>query len=95
MIALVLGLGLTGCPRGTRKTLVPDVPQSGAAEARTRFAEAKAKFARDGQNSEEFRAIAEDFPEIIAIFQKLGLTWEPDSHLRVKAVLLDLAETDG
>jgi DNA-binding NarL/FixJ family response regulator len=32
---------------------------------------------------------------INAIFQKLGLTWEPDSHHRVKAVLLYLAETDG
>jgi DNA-binding NarL/FixJ family response regulator len=32
---------------------------------------------------------------INSIFQKLGLTWEPDSHHRVKAVLLYLAETDG
>jgi DNA-binding NarL/FixJ family response regulator len=32
---------------------------------------------------------------INAIFQKLGLTWEPDSHHRVKAVLLYLAETDS
>lgn len=61
MIALVLGL--VGCPRGTRKTLVPDVPQTGAAEARSRFAEAKAKFLRDGRNTEEFRAIAEEFPD--------------------------------
>ncbi|MBL9019915.1 MAG: penicillin-binding protein activator [Myxococcales bacterium] len=63
VIALVLGLGLTGCPRGTRKTLVPDVPQNGAAEARSRFAEAKSKFARDGRNADEFRAIAEEFPD--------------------------------
>lgn len=61
MISLVLGL--VGCPRGTRKTLVPDVPQTGAAEARSRFAEAKAKFLRDGRNTEEFRAIAEEFPD--------------------------------
>jgi DNA-binding NarL/FixJ family response regulator len=32
---------------------------------------------------------------INAIFQKLGLTWEPESHHRVKAVLLYLAERDG
>src|SRR4051812_45584459 len=61
VIALVLSLG--ACPRHTRKTLVPDVPQNGAVEARTRFAEAKAKFLRDGRNTDEFRQIAEDFPD--------------------------------
>ncbi len=60
---LTLVVALVACPRGTRKTLVPDVPQNGAAEARSRFAEAKAKFLRDGRNTEEFRQIAEDFPD--------------------------------
>ena len=63
LTCLLLVVGLVACPRSTRKTLVPDVPQNGAAEARTRFAEAKAKFLRDGRNTEEFRQIAEDFPD--------------------------------
>ncbi len=54
---------LAACPRGTRKTLVPDVPQSGDAAARTRFQEARAKFLRDGTASGEFRSIVEDYPE--------------------------------
>ncbi|MEO7096395.1 MAG: hypothetical protein ABI175_24260, partial [Polyangiales bacterium] len=60
---LTLVVALAACPRGTRKTLVPDVPQNGDASARTRFAEAKAKFLRDGRNADEFRQIAEDFPD--------------------------------
>lgn len=60
---LTLVVALVACPRGTRKTLVPDVPQNGDAQARTRFAEARAKFLRDGRNAAEFREIAEDFPE--------------------------------
>ncbi len=63
LTCLLLVLGLVACPRSTRKTLVPDVPQNGAAEARSRFAEAKSKFLRDGRNTEEFRQIAEDFPD--------------------------------
>ena len=63
MVWLTLVVALAACPRSTRKTLVPDVPQNGAAEARSRFAEAKAKFLRDGRNTEEFRQIAEDFPD--------------------------------
>ena len=59
---LTLVVALAACPRGTRKTLVPDVPQNGDASARARFAEAKAKFLRDGRNTDEFRQIAEDFP---------------------------------
>ena len=63
LLALGLSLALVGCPRGTRKTLVPDVPQSGDAEARSRFAEARAKFLRDGTSGAEFHAIVEDFPD--------------------------------
>ncbi|MDQ3367174.1 MAG: hypothetical protein M3680_17260, partial [Myxococcota bacterium] len=54
---------LAGCPRGTRKTLVPDVPQSGDAQARNRFQEARSKFLRDGQGSGEFRQIIDDYPD--------------------------------
>ncbi|HEU0029388.1 MAG TPA: penicillin-binding protein activator [Kofleriaceae bacterium] len=53
---------LAACPRHTRKTLVPDVPHTGNADARTRFQEARAKFLRDGRGGEEFDRIAEDFP---------------------------------
>ena len=60
---LTLVVALVACPRGTRKTLVPDVPQNGDAQARARFAEARAKFLRDGTNGAEFRQIAEDFPD--------------------------------
>ncbi|MDB4964157.1 MAG: Extracellular ligand-binding receptor [Myxococcales bacterium] len=60
---LTLLVALAACPRGTRKTLVPDVPQNGSTEARSRFVEARAKFLRDGRNVEEFRQIAEEFPE--------------------------------
>lgn len=60
---LTLVVALVACPRQTRKTLVPDVPQNGNAQARARFAEARAKFLRDGRNGGEFREIAEDFPE--------------------------------
>jgi ABC-type branched-subunit amino acid transport system substrate-binding protein len=53
------------CPgRGTRKTLVPEVPQSGDAQARSRFQDARAKFLRDGGiDSAEFRRIAEEYPD--------------------------------
>ncbi len=60
---LTLVVALVACPRGTRKTLIPDVPQNGDAQARARFAEARAKFLRDGTNGAEFRQIAEDFPD--------------------------------
>ncbi len=60
---LTLVVALVACPRGTRKTLVPDLPQNGDAQARARFAEARAKFLRDGRNGAEFREIAEDFPD--------------------------------
>ncbi|MBA3393083.1 MAG: hypothetical protein H0T89_10585, partial [Deltaproteobacteria bacterium] len=60
---LLLLMLLVACPRGTRKTLVPDVPKSGDAAARTRFQEARAKFLRDGTGGGEFKSIVEDYPE--------------------------------
>ncbi|MGN6108069.1 MAG: tetratricopeptide repeat protein, partial [Kofleriaceae bacterium] len=61
--ALVLLVVLAGCPRGTRRTLVPDVPQTGDAQARSRFAEARSKFLNDDGKAEDFRRIAEEFPD--------------------------------
>ena len=54
----------------------------------------------EGRNN---AAIAEDLvltersveKVINSIFMKLGLTWEPAVHKRVKAVILYLAESDG
>lgn len=61
---IVLALVFTaGCPRGTRKTLTPDVPSSGDAHARSRFLEAKSRFLRDGGTAAEFQKIVSDFPE--------------------------------
>ncbi|HVK88587.1 MAG TPA: hypothetical protein VM513_30925, partial [Kofleriaceae bacterium] len=57
----IVAFVLVAC-RPTRRTLVPEVPQSGSAEARARFAEARTKFLRDGTGGAEFRAIAEEFP---------------------------------
>ena len=56
---------LAGCPgRGTRKTIVPDVPQNGDASARNRFQAAQSKFKKDGgATSADFREIIDDFPE--------------------------------
>ena len=53
----------------------------------------------EGENN---ASIAEDFvltersveKVIHSIFMKLGLTWEPAVHKRVKAVILYLAESD-
>jgi ABC-type branched-subunit amino acid transport system substrate-binding protein len=61
-IALVLVV-LAACPRQTRKTLVPDVPQHGNATARNRFLEAKSRFLQDGGQALEFKRIVEEFPE--------------------------------
>lgn len=61
LVALVFALA--ACPRHTRKTLTPDVPQHGDAQARSRFQDARAKFLRDGHNGDEFTRIAEDFPD--------------------------------
>jgi ABC-type branched-subunit amino acid transport system substrate-binding protein len=60
LLALLL---VAACHHGTRHTLVPDVPTSGNASARTRFQDAKAKFLRDGTEGEEFARIVEDFPQ--------------------------------
>lgn len=63
VIALLLVLiAMAGCPRSTRKTLVPDVPKHGDAQARNRFLEAKSAFLRDGSQAGEFRQIATEFP---------------------------------
>lgn len=64
-IGLLVGLvvALAACPRQTRKTLVPDVPQSGSAEARSRFTEARAKFLRDGEGGAAFQRIVDEFPD--------------------------------
>ncbi|HEY6173524.1 MAG TPA: hypothetical protein VIX73_03730, partial [Kofleriaceae bacterium] len=57
-------LVLAACPgRQTRRTLVPDVPTSGDAEARSRFQDARAKFLRDGKDTGEFARIVQEFPE--------------------------------
>jgi branched-chain amino acid transport system substrate-binding protein len=62
--ALVILLALlTACPRGTRKTAVPDVPQNGDVQARSRFQSAKSKFLKDGSGAAEFREIIEDYPD--------------------------------
>jgi len=61
-LVLLLAL-LTACPRGTRKTPMPDVPQTGDAEARSRFQSARAKFNKDGGGAAEFREIIEDYPD--------------------------------
>ena len=53
-------LVLAACPgRQTRKTLVPDVPTSGDAAARSRFQDARARFLRDGKDTGEFHRIAD------------------------------------
>ncbi|MBC7976837.1 MAG: hypothetical protein H7138_17825, partial [Myxococcales bacterium] len=62
--ALACLLVLAACPgRQTRRTLVPEVPTSGDASARSRFQDARAKFLRDGRDSGEFQRIAEEYPE--------------------------------
>ncbi len=89
VLALVI---LAGCPRGTRKTLVPDVPQNGDAQARSRFSEARAKFLRDGTGEKEFRQIAEDYPDDpIAPFADLyaGIAAIKDRHFDVAIKALD------
>ncbi|KAB2893266.1 MAG: hypothetical protein F9K40_17310, partial [Kofleriaceae bacterium] len=55
LIALV-----AGCPK-KRHTLVPSVPTNGDVQARERFLEARARFLRDGNQADEFRAIATEY----------------------------------
>lgn len=62
LLLLLVVLG-TGCPRGTRKTLTPDVPKSGDADARSRFLEARAKFQKDGAAGGDFKAIVQEYPD--------------------------------
>jgi branched-chain amino acid transport system substrate-binding protein len=59
----LLVIVLAACPRPTRKTMVPDVPQSGNADARARFSEARAKFMKDGRGGAEFARIVEEYPD--------------------------------
>lgn len=61
LIALFL-LVLVACPRQTRRTLVPDVPKHGDAQARSRFLEAKTRFLQDGGDATDFKRIVEEFP---------------------------------
>lgn len=61
---VVLALLLAACSgRQTRRTLVPDAPTTGDASARTRFSDARARFLRDGQDTGEFKRIAEEYPD--------------------------------
>lgn len=54
---------IAGCPGRTRRTLVPELPKSGDAQARARFQEARAKFLQDQRASSEFQRIVEEYPE--------------------------------
>ena len=47
----------------TRKTLVPDLPTSGDAQARSRFLDAKSQFLRDGTQGGEFAKIVQEYPD--------------------------------
>jgi ABC-type branched-subunit amino acid transport system substrate-binding protein len=60
---IFLLIGLVGCPKPRRHTLVPSVPTSGDANARDRFLEARERFLRDGSGQDEFAEIAREFPE--------------------------------
>lgn len=61
LVALLVATAL-GC-HSTRKTLVPEVPHNGSAEARTRFLEAKAKFLEDSRQGAAFSQIVREFPD--------------------------------
>ena len=57
---LVAILVLAACHH-TRKTLVPDVPKTGNADARARFLEARDRFLHDGKDG-EFAKIVQEYP---------------------------------
>ncbi len=59
---IALAIVLAGCPRQTRRTLTPDVPKHGDAQARSRFLEAKSRFLRDGGQATDFKRIIEQYP---------------------------------
>jgi hypothetical protein len=63
-VFLALLVVLAACPaRQTRRTLVPDVPTTGDASARSRFQTARTVFQRDGRDTGEFKRIVEEFPD--------------------------------
>jgi branched-chain amino acid transport system substrate-binding protein len=71
-LAAILALLAAGCPSRTRRVLRPvppeeTVPQSGDADARARFQDARARFGRDAETASvamaEFTAIAREYPE--------------------------------
>lgn len=69
---VVLALLVAGCPRRTRRVLVPkppeeSLPDTGDAQARARFQDARARFGRDADMRspaavDEFESIARDYP---------------------------------
>ncbi|MEZ4358832.1 MAG: penicillin-binding protein activator [Kofleriaceae bacterium] len=63
VVGLLLLLAFAGCPRNTRRTLVPDLPNSGDPTAKDRFVSARALFLRDGTGGDEFAEIVRDFPD--------------------------------
>lgn len=63
LLVSLVALLLTGCPRGTRRTLVPELPSSGDPSAKNRFVDARALFLRDGTGAAELEAIATEFPD--------------------------------
>lgn len=63
LVVAVTAPTLAGCPRHTRHTLVPSVPDNGDPQARHRFEEARARFERDGSGGDDLAAIARDFPD--------------------------------
>ncbi|MEO8703971.1 MAG: penicillin-binding protein activator [Kofleriaceae bacterium] len=63
LVMFVMFVALAACGGKTRKTLVPEIPHTGNAQARSRLADAIAKFKRDGRGGGEFREIVEEYPD--------------------------------
>ena len=63
LVILALCVAVAGCPRHTRRTLVPTVPTDGDPQARAKFLEARGKFLRDGGDGDELAEIAAAYPE--------------------------------